>query len=192
MQKQDPQHTVQPESLRQRLNGWFLGFSLEGESILRGILMLVLISLFALLQTTLMTRFRPFGATPDLMLPLVVGIAMTAREKWGAVSGILAAFVIESLGGASLTILPLLYMPIGYLCGILSVHYFRDGFVVRTMYTLLTGMLRAVFTLVLIFSTTPHTSLIDAITISVIPEFFATLLFAPLPHAASLLFRLIK
>ena len=192
MQKQDPTNNPQPESLRQKLNGWFLGISLEGESVLRCILMLVLISLFALLQTTLMTRLRIFGVTPDLMLPLVVGIAMTAREKWGAVSGIIAAFVIESLGGASLTILSILYMPVGYLCGILSVHYFRDGFAVRSMYTILTGLLRAVFTLILIFSTTPNTSLVDAICIAVIPEFFATILFAPLPHAASLLFRLIK
>ncbi|MBE6569374.1 MAG: hypothetical protein E7658_04035 [Ruminococcaceae bacterium] len=192
MQKQDSNSPLQPESLRQRLNGWFLGISLEGESVLRGVLMILLISLFALLQTTLMTRFRPFGATPDLMLPLVVGIAMTAREKWGAVSGIIAAFVIESLGGATLTILPLFYMPVGYICGILSIHYFRDGFAVRSLYTVVTGILRAVVTLILIFSTTPNTSLPDAFSVAVIPEFFATLLFAPLPHCASLLFRLIK
>lgn len=192
MQKQDPQHTPQPESLLQKFYGWFLGLSIEGESVLRGVLMIVLISLFALLQTTLLTRFRPFGATPDLMLPLVVGISMTAKEKWGAVAGIVAAFVIESLGGATLTILPLLYMPVGYLCGILTVHYFRDCFAVRTMYTVVTGLLRAVVTLIILYATTPNTSLIDAVVVAMIPEFFATVLFAPLPHAASLVFRFIK
>ncbi|MBQ7921344.1 MAG: hypothetical protein IJ325_02045 [Clostridia bacterium] len=192
MQIQDPQRTPQPESFRQKLNGWFLGFSIEGESLLRGVIMIVLISLFALLQTTLMTRFRPFGAVPDLMLPLVVGIAMTAREKWGAVSGIIAAFVIESLGGASLTILPLLYMPVGYLCGILSIQYFRDCFAVRAMYTVVTGLLRGVVTLIILYATTPNTSLIDAVCVAVIPEFFATVLFTPLAHGASLVFRLVK
>ena len=59
-----------------------------------------LLIFFALLQTTIFARFRPFGAVPDLMLPLVIAIGMTEREKWGAVFGVAAAFVIESLGGA--------------------------------------------------------------------------------------------
>jgi len=193
MQKQPPQQPPRPpENLRQKLHGWFLGLSIESEPILRGLLMIALISLFALLQTTLLTRFRPFGAIPDLMLPLVVGIAMTAREKWGAAAGVTAAFVIESLGGATLTILPLLYMPVGYLCGIFSIHFFRDSFTVRAMYTVVSTLLRCLFTMIILYATTPHTSLIDAILIAAIPEFFATVLFAPLPHAASQLFRLIK
>ena len=189
MQNKQPQHSSFLENLLQKWNGWFLGLSIEGESILRGLLMLALICLFALLQTTLLTRFRPFGVTPDIMLPLVVGISMTAREKWGAVSGIVAAFVIESLGGASLTLLPLLYMPVGYICGILSIHYFRDSLAVRGMYTVTTSLLRAIFSLIILYATTPSASLIDALLVVAIPEFFAGILFAPLPHAASLLFR---
>ena len=44
-----------PESLRERLHGWFLGLQIEKEPLLRCLLMLTQIVFFALLQTTLFT-----------------------------------------------------------------------------------------------------------------------------------------
>ncbi|MBQ8402700.1 MAG: hypothetical protein IJX14_12310 [Clostridia bacterium] len=172
----------QPESFLEKIHGWRLGISIEIEPIIRGLACLVLISFFALLQTTLFARFRPFGAVPDLMLSLVVAVSMIAREKWGAVSGLAAAFVIESLGGSTVTILSLLYMPVGYICGLLTVYYFRDGLAVRAMYTAVTAMARGFFTLLILVMSKPSVTLPDAIVYAVIPEFFATILFAFLPH----------
>ncbi|MBQ3591406.1 MAG: hypothetical protein II979_05645 [Clostridia bacterium] len=174
----------QPETLLEKFHGWRLGISIEVEPIIRALVCLVLISFFALLQTTLFTRFQPFGAVPDLMLPLVVAISMIAREKWGAVSGILAAFVIESLGGVSVTILSLLYMPVGYVCGLLTVYYFRDGFAVRALYTGVTALARVLFSLLVLVLSKPSVSLPDAALYVMIPEFFATVAFSFLPHLA--------
>ncbi len=173
-----------PESLQETLRGWRLRASIEIEPIIRALVCLVLISFFALLQTTLFARFRPFGAVPDLLLPLVVAIAMTAREKWGAVSGIVAAFLIESLGGAAVTILALLYMPVGYICGLLTVYYFRDGLAVRALYTVVTALAKALFNLVILAMSMPSVSLPQAFWYVLIPEFLATVLFAFLPHVA--------
>ena len=142
---------------------------------------------FALVQTTLFTRFRPFGAVPDLILPLVIAIAMTERERWGAVCGLIGAFVIESLGGSQLTLLPLLYMPAGYVCGLLTVYYFRDSAAVRALYTAASSLLRALFTLVTVVMTVADLSLPDAFTRAVLPELAANLLFAVLPHIAAYL-----
>lgn len=172
------------QSLKETLGGWRLKASIEIEPIIRALVCLVLISFFALLQTTLFARFRPFGAVPDLMLPLVVAIAMIAREKWGAVCGILAAFVIESLGGATVTILALLYMPVGYICGLLTVYYFRDGLAVRALYTVVTALAKALFDLVILATSMPSVSLPGAFRYVLIPEFFATIVFAFLPHLA--------
>ncbi len=181
-----------PESLRERIHGFFLGLQIEKEPILRCLLMLTQIVFFALLQTTLFTRFRPFGAVPDLMLPLVIGIGMTVGERYGAVAGLLAAFTIESLGGAPLTILPLLYMPAGYVCGILTDQYFRDSVPVRAMFTAIAAVLRALWTILILFMTAGNVSLPNALTHAALPEIAATLLFAALPHAATYLYRLIK
>ena len=172
----------QPETLLEKINGWRLGISIEIEPIIRGLICLLLISFFALLQTTLFARFRPFGAVPDLMLPLVVAISMTIREKWGAVSGLAAAFIIESLGGATVTILPLLYMPVGYLCGLLTIYYFRDGLAVRAMYTGVTTLARCLFTLIILYMSSPSVNLPATLLHVSLPEFVSTAVFAFLPH----------
>ncbi|MBR4962140.1 MAG: hypothetical protein IKY52_14680 [Clostridia bacterium] len=174
----------QPETLLEKINGWRLGISIEIEPIIRGLVCLLLISFFALLQTTLFARFRPFGAVPDLLLPLVVAISMTIREKWGAVSGLAAAFIIESLGGATVTILPLLYMPTGYLCGLLTIYYFRNGLAVRAMYTGVTTLARCLFTLIIIYMSSPSVNLPAVLLHITLPEFVSTAVFSFLPHLA--------
>ena len=178
------------ESLRERLHGWRLGVSLDGEKIVKGLICAFLLIIFALTQTTLFTRFRPFGAVPDLILPLTVAVAMVLREKWGAVFGLISAFIIESLGGSSFTILPILYMLTGYIVGLCSIYYFRDSAAVRIVYTIFTSAARAVFTLITLFATVGNLNLIHAFTAVIIPELAANIVFAFLPHlAAKLILR---
>ena len=173
------------DSFTEKVRGWRLGLNLDGESLAKGGVCALLLVVFALLQTTLFTRFRPFGAVPDLILPLVAAIGMTEKEKWGAVFGVIAAFVIESQGGSTVTLLPLLYMPVGYFCGILTTYYFRDAFIVRGLYTLVTSAARGIFTLIALAMTLGDFNLITCLTDAVIPEFLATVLFAILPHLAA-------
>ena len=54
------------ESLGKRIR-----MGIDGEKILKAVVAASLLIFFALLQTTIFARFRPFGAVPDLMLPLV-------------------------------------------------------------------------------------------------------------------------
>lgn len=176
------------ESLRERLHGWRLGFSLDGEKIAKGFICTLLLIIFSLTQTTLFTRFRPFGAVPDLILPLTVAVAMVLREKWGAVFGLISAFVIESLGGSSFTVLPILYMLTGYIVGLCSVYYFRDSLAVRILYTLFSSAARAVFTMITLAATVGDLNLVYAFSAVIIPEFAANVIFAFLPHIAAKLF----
>lgn len=173
------------DSLTEKVRGWRLGLSLDGESLAKGGVCALLLVFFALLQTTLFTRFKPFGAVPDLILPLVAAIGMTEKEKWGAVFGVIAAFVIESLGGSTVTLLPILYMPVGYFCGILTTYYFRDAFLVRGLYTVVTCGARCVFTLTALAMTLAEFNLLTCLAKAVIPEFFASVLCAFLPHIAA-------
>ena len=172
----------QKYSFLERVRGWRLAISIDAETVMKAVVCAALIVFFSLLQTTLFTKFRPLGVVPDLMLPLVIAISMTEHEKWGAICGVCAAFVIESLGGGALTLLPLLYMPCGYLCGILTVHYFRDSVAVRAMYTVSSSVLRGVFTAIIALSTLGGVSIVTLFTDALIPEFFANIIFAALPH----------
>jgi len=175
------------ESFSDKVREWRLGLNMDGEALAKGGVCALLVVLFSLLQTTLFTRFRPFGAVPDLILPLVIAISMTERERWGAVCGLIGAFVIESLGGSKLTLLPLLYMPCGYVCGLLTVYYFRDSAAVRALYTGVSSLARALFTLLTVLMTVADVTLPGAFTSAVLPELAANLLFAVLPHTAAYL-----
>ncbi len=160
---------------------------IDGEKLLRAVVAASLLIFFALLQTTLFARFRPFGAVPDLMLPLVIAVSMTEREKFGAIFGLFAAFVVESLGGATVFVLPLLYMPAGYICGILTVHYFRDTFPVRALFTAAACAAHVFFTVFVLLSTVGGIGFGSALSKAAFPEFFSSLVFSPLPHLAAYL-----
>lgn len=157
-------------------------FSVESESVWKAVVCAFLLILFALLQTTLFARFRPLGAVPDLMLSLTVAIAIRLREKWGAVFGLIAAFVIESIGSPSLTLLPLLYVSVGYVVGILNIQLFRDSLAVRALYTVVSALLASLFTMLTAMLSSGGMTLASLFTKALIPGFFSTVVFAFLPH----------
>jgi len=156
----------------------------DGETLGKAALCGALIVFCALLQTTVFARFRPFGAIPDLMLPLVIAIAMTEGERWGAVCGVIAAFIIESLGADTISLLPLLYMPAGYFCPIITELYLTDSLPVRVIYTAVSGLGRAVVTLLYLSLTVHQFDLPALFGGIVLPEYASTFVMAILPHLA--------
>lgn len=156
----------------------------EAETLARGAICGALILIFALLQTTLFARFRPFGAVPDLCLPLIIALAMTEGEKWGAVCGLIAAFVIESLGSTGVTLLPILYAAAGYFCPIITAQHLTDSVPVRILYTAVSGVGRAIFTLFYLAFTADTFRFFHLCAAVVLPEYAATFCLALLPHLA--------
>ena len=160
-------------------------FSLpDGDGLLRAAVCGALLILFALLQTTVFARFRPFGAIPDLMLPLVLAISMFEGERWGAVIGLCAALIIEALGASGPTLLPLLYMPVGYFCPLVTQLYLTDSLPVRLIYMIVCCVGRALMTLLYLAFHVGQFDLPVLLSTVVIPEFASTLLLAILPHLA--------
>jgi len=51
-----------PDTFLEKLHGWRLGLSIEAESIMRGLVCFLLITFFALLQTTLFISGSIFSA----------------------------------------------------------------------------------------------------------------------------------
>ena len=176
------------EALRERVRSIFRallpdsGFRLEEDVIWKCVLCLLLITLLALLQTTVFARFRPFGAIPDLMLPFVVAFSMREGERWGAAAGLAAAFVIEALGSSGITLLPLLYVPVGYLCPIVTRLYLRDSIPVRMIFTAVSGVGRAVLTLLYLAVHVSSFSLGKLLAVVVLPEYASTFLLAMPVH----------
>lgn len=165
-----------------RFNMWRLRFSVDGEIVLKAIVIVLMLVFFVLLQTTMFTRFRPFGSVPDLMLPFTVAVGVLEREKAGAVTGLISAFVIDAVGGATITLLPLLYMPAGYICGLLTTYRFRDSFPVMLTYTGISSILRSVITVIVALRTIFGITFVEAITDIAFPELIVNVIFAAIPH----------
>lgn len=158
------------------------GFVFNKTSVLKVVVLAVLLIFFSLLQTTFFTRFKVFGSVPDLILPMVIAIAISENEKWASVFGLVAGIVIDALTGSSLVLLPLLYVIVGYISGLLCIHFFRGSFPVRLAFTAATSFLRAVVTLIIVISTIGGADLGSALTKAALPELLADILFAALPH----------
>ena len=171
-----------PAGIIERFNGWRLGISIDGESVLKGVVIGALMILFTLLQTTFFARFRPFGAIPDLMLPFAVAVGTLEKEKWGAVTALVAAFFIDAAGGTEIMLLPLLYVPSAYAVGILTTHRFRDSFPVIVMYTVITSVLRGVVTFIIATVSVHGIAPAETLTTIVLPELGANLLLAAFPQ----------
>ena len=71
----------------------------------------------ATLQVVIFGRYKIFGAVPDLMLCTVVCVAFFSGRYAGAITGIGAGFLIDALGSVGLSLMPVVYMILGYVVG---------------------------------------------------------------------------
>ena len=80
----------------------------------------LLLFFFAVFQTSVLARLKPFGVSPDLMITVVVTVAIYLGCHPGAITGIAAGFLTDALSGVGVSLLPLVYFLLGYLVGYYS------------------------------------------------------------------------
>lgn len=168
--------------IRDRLRVMRLGIQFNSEDLWRGVICGLLLVLFAMLQTTFFVRFAPFSKIPDLMLIFVLAIGAYEGEKWGAVTGLAAAFVIQSLGaGAGAPqLLSLVYMPVGCIAGLLSKYYLRHTLPVKALFVLAAALLRSIATFITALVSIKAPLKIIALEIA-LPEYLSTVVMSWLP-----------
>lgn len=172
--------------VRDRIKGLYFSLQLSTEDIIMALICAALIIVVAALQTTFFVRFAPFGRVPDLMLVFVIGMGVSKGEKWGTVSGLAGAFVIQALGSFSDVpeVLSLLYMPAGCATGLLSKYYFRHTLPVNAAYVACASLLRSIVTTLCAVSAVQATAG-EIILHIALPEFFSTLIVSPIPFLAA-------
>jgi len=132
--------------------------------------------LLAVIEVSFFGRFRILGSVPDLMIVAVLCIGYFTGPYTGAVSGIGAGFLIDSLGSTGFTILPLCYLFVGYLAGHFSRTSSARGFVQYLIYLAVTLGFRAVITLVYAWVGYESLSLLSFLGGTVLPEMLGTAL----------------
>lgn len=126
----------------------------------------------------------PVRRGADMMLSAVIAIAVSEGEKWGAVCGLISSLLISSVGTTGFSVIPLVYMLTGYISGLLSRYYLRQNAVIRLIYQLCAGFLRAAATLMMLHAHMAHFTFTEVLTGTLLPEYFSTLAVSPLVQTA--------
>ena len=98
---------------------YILGRQAQNRSMIIRYCTVIGITLFlmVILQTSVLARIKPFGATPDVMLCTVLIVSFCLGCHAGGITGIVAGFLTDALGAVGFSLLPLIYFFIGYFIG---------------------------------------------------------------------------
>ena len=137
-----------------------------------GLLLLVCASF----QVSFLSRFRFFGATPDLMLCVVLCVAYFSGRFSGAITGIAAGFLIEAIGSQGISFLPMFYMLCGYIVGYYTRTVTVKNYSVYLFYLGFGLCLRAAMTVTYACVTYAYIRLPEILWYAVLPEVGGTAL----------------
>ena len=153
-----------------------MGFESKARSrlVMFGIWLALILLLGAILQTSVFGKFTYIGAVPDIMLCIVLSISFFSGRHYGAITGIAAGALIESMASSGIALLPLFYMLFGYLTG----HYARAVHPKRVMpylfYLMFALFLRAALTILYACLIYQSIHLVQFLIHVVLPEMLAT------------------
>lgn len=151
--------------------------SRDAQFLLRKIaIYFIIIFAAALLQTSFLATLAPFGAVPDLMMLLAVGVGYFCAPAKGGVFGLAAGVVTYALGGLGFAALPFLYGAAGYLAGVVAKNLFKGNFVVWCLYAALGALFKAVYSLFCCAVFSGEFQLWVVLGHTVLPEFVGTIL----------------
>lgn len=143
--------------------------------IIRYVLLVgLLLITVAVLQVSLLSRFRLLGAVPDLMICTVLCIGFFGGCYMGAVTGIAAGVLIDAIGSTGIVLLPLAFMLCGYLAGHFAKTLNHTAYLSYLVYLALTLLYRAVITLLYACMTYRSIHLPSLLLHSVLPEMLVT------------------
>lgn len=77
----------------------------------------LLLFFMTIIQTSVIARVKTFGVSCDMMISVVLGFSYFFGCYTGAIVGIAAGFLTDAFGSVGLSVLPLVYLLIGYITG---------------------------------------------------------------------------
>lgn len=134
--------------------------------------------LAGLLQTSFLPRVGLFGAIPDLVLILTCAVAFYLGATDGATFGLVGGIILEGLGGYGLALAPLFYMAVGYGFGLLASKAFAAKFTHWMIYSGLAAVVKALYSLALVWISPNGDRWGAALVRAILPEFLGTFLLA--------------
>ena len=89
----------------------------------------------ALLQATLLPRFRVLGGQPDLVVVIVLAWASLDREREGMIWAFIGGVFLDLFSGVPLGVSSLALVPITYLIGLTEFGLYRANVILPVVFT---------------------------------------------------------
>jgi cell shape-determining protein MreD len=144
-----------------------------GKIIIYGICIFILLTLGVFLQ---IGGIEIFGAVPAISLALVCAVGFIFGDKYGAIFAIFAGALVDILSSAGFSLIPVMYLFCGYLCGKLRGVFLRANFPSFLVFAALAGVVREIFTLIYFALNSKSFEVSKVIIELLIPEYFAYIL----------------
>ena len=134
----------------------------------------ILLVLASVLQVSFLSRYRIFGVVPDLMLCTVMCLGYFGGRQLGAICGIAAGVLVESMGSFGIVLLPIFYLFCGYLTGHYAHAIVPRRFTAFTAYFSVSLLLRSAVTLLYACLNYQSINLPVLLLRTLLPEFLLT------------------
>ncbi len=166
----------------------------KDRDIVRAIFYSVAFTLIAVMCATAQsTSFTLFGATPPFTLAAVCAIGFIAKERYGAIFGLVGGILVYALGQSGFSLSPVLYVICGYFCGAMLEYFLAENLLSFIAYGAAAGLLQGLFTLMGCIMLSENFSLWAVLTKIILPQYAAFLIcIIPAYGVVNLVYKLIK
>jgi rod shape-determining protein MreD len=147
--------------------------------IVKALIYAVIFIFLTVLETNIFNGFKIFGAKPNLIISLVIAVAVLENERYAAVFGMIAGFIIDSSVSSPFFFSGLYYFFAAYLTGFISRYYFTKSLL--TMMTMIVPVcvVREIFNLFYLIGIWKNFNIAGAMIEYILPEYLYTVLLAP-------------
>lgn len=149
---------------------------------MRSLVLLALVALTLLLQTTVFAFFQVAGVKPDLILMLVVFNGFLQGSREGAFLGFLAGLMQDAFTGSYIGLNALTKMLAGYLVGLAEGRLYKESAILAAVMTFLASVVSQLVYYVLLFYLQVLVSPQGAFFQVIIPTAIYTTLLVPLTY----------
>lgn len=158
--------------------------------IVKYTLLIFTVCVLSVMQTTFV---KVNGLPVGLALIFVSAVGIFFGERDGAILGLFGGIIIDSLAGGVLYTSPLVYMLVGYFCGLCIKRFLSKNLPSFLVYMLLVGLIKQAVNIFYFVMLSDSLNLMEILVGTLLPDYIAFVLFSPAVYLiAFALFKIIS
>ena len=139
------------------------------------------------------TFFKINGSPVGLTLIFVAAVGIFFGERDGAILGLLGGIIIDSLAGGVIYTSPMVYMLVGYFCGLCIKRFLSRSLPSFLVYMLLVGLIKQAVNIFYFVMLSDSLNLMEIFLGTLLPDYIAFVVFSPAVYlVAFVIFKIVS